>query len=204
MKPRTLRSLVGATLVLGLAASLALAAEPTGSPAQAGTPVASPVGEASKGKKAKLRKDTGDNTLAPKVRKAKEIPFPLPIGRDAHNMRIPSYDTAGKLLSMLEMANAHRVDNEHVQLEAMTFNLSATDSQDAYKVVMPVSIFDLKTNIVTGNSAVTIETKQFELTGERATFNTVERSGVLQGHVHMVIHNLKQVATPGQPSADPQ
>ena len=199
MKPRTFRSLVGA-LVLVTAASLALAAEPTGSP----VPDTSPTGEASKAKQGKGRKDTGDPTLPPKVRKAKEIPFPLPIGKDSHGMKVPSYDPVGKVLSVIQAATAHRIDNEHVQLDGMTFDLSGTDDKDAYKVVMPTSILNLKTNVLTGDHAVTIQTKQFELTGEKVLFNTVERTGELQGHVHMVIHNLKQVATPGQPSADLQ
>ena len=173
--------------------------EPAGTPKPSDSP--KPVAT---GKKGKTPKDTGDPTLPPKVKAPKEIPFPVPKDRDAKFLKVPSYDQVGKLLSVLEATTARRIDNEHVQLDGMNFDLSPGDEKNEYKVEMPTSILNLKTNVITSDHPVTIRTKDFELVGERVKFDTVERSGELQGHVRMVIHNLKQVATPEQPSNDPQ
>ena len=101
---------------------------------------------------------------------------------------------------MIESAKMTHIDNEHVQMDSMKLDMNEAAGKDEYHVEMPSCVLDLKTNIVTSDHAVVIRTKDFELTGERVQFNTVEQTGELQGHVHMVIHNLKQVATPGQPS----
>ena len=44
-----------------------------------------------------------------------------------------------------------------------------------------------------------ISTQDFELTGEKMEFNTVERAGQLMGNVRMVVHNLKQLAGTSEP-----
>ena len=112
-------------------------------------------------------------------------------------MKVPSYDTVGRLLSMLASAKATRLDDEHVQMDGMVFTTNGADGQEEYRVEMPTSVFNLKTNVVASEHPVAIRTKDFELTGNGMEFDTVERTGELHGHVHMRIHNLKSVAVPG-------
>ncbi len=73
-------------------------------------------------------------------------------------------------------------------------HLNHPDGSEDFHVQLPDSIFNLKTNIITSDHPVTVRTADFELTGERMEFNTVDRTGELKGIVHMVIHNFKQVA----------
>lgn len=198
MKPRLLKWFVGVLTVASVAVSLAVSLS-----AQT-APDASPVAKAkdASGKKPKApRKDTGDSSLPPKTRKAKEIPYPVPMGFPSHDIKIPSYDNLGKVLSTVAAAKATRIDNEHVQMEGMVFDLNQTGDKDSYHVEMPTCVLNLKTNVVTSEQPVVIRTKDFELTGEKVQFDTVERSGELRGRVHMRIFNLKQVATPGAPPA---
>lgn len=206
MKLRPFKALLAILLVGSLALPL-LAGDQSDQPVKsesADSPKATLAPKpATSGKKPK-GKDTGDPTLPPRVKKAKEIPFPVPIHHDAEYLKVPSYDQVGKLLSVLMATKAYRLDNENVQMDGMNFDLSPGDDKNEYKVEMPTSVLNLKTNVISSDHAVVIRTKDFELTGERVKFDTVERTGELLGHVHMVIHNLKQVATPGQPSSDLQ
>jgi lipopolysaccharide export system protein LptC len=65
---------------------------------------------------------------------------------------------------------------------------------------MPASVFNLKTHIITSEDPVVVRTQDFELTGEKMEFNTVDRTGRLLGKVRMVVHNLKQVTAQPEPS----
>ena len=151
-------------------------------------------------KKVKIPRNPSDPSATPKIRRAKEIPFPLPIHNSAHLLNFPSYDQTGKLLSLLKAMKATRLDDEHVQMEKMDYDMNTPDGKDQYKIEMPTSVLNLRTNIITSDQPVIIRTKDFELTGEKVEFNTVESTGELKGRVHMVIHNFKSVVTPGQPA----
>ena len=210
MKPLARKFLVGAALAAMQALSLAGASAQTESevapevtPPPLGvatpTPPTAKPNDPAKGKKGKATRNPNDPAPTPKQRKRQDIPFPVPIGRSALKVRVPSYDAMGKLLSMIDSAKMTHIDNEHVQMDGMKFDMNEANGKDEYHVEMPTCILDLKTNIITSDHPVVIRTKDFELTGDKVQFNTVEQSGALQGNVHMVIHNLKQVATPGQP-----
>ncbi len=206
MKPCAFKGFVWAILAGCAAASLAVLSAQTDDKAaksDSTPPLASPAATP-KVKAHKQPKGPGDATPPPKIRKPKEIPFPLPIGQTAHGMKVPSYDQVGRLLSQLEGAQATRLDDQHVKWDGMIFNTNGPDGKEEYRVEMPTCIFDLKTNIVTSDQPVVIRTKDFELTGDRMQFDTVERTGELQGHIHMRIHNLKQVALPGDSTPAPK
>ena len=194
MKPRAPELLALLLTCLSLAGALAQVSDtppplgvptPNPSPEVATTPPPSaealPTG---KGKKAKVAR----------IRQAKEIPFPLPVGNSGHGIKIPQVDVAGQLLQMLQSAKITRLDNEHVEMHQTNIDLFHPDGKEDFHVVLPDSILDLKTQIITSDHPVTVRTDDFELTGERMQFNTVDRTGELQGHVHMVIRNFKQVA----------
>lgn len=197
MKPRAFKPFSMASLGLWAAVSLAVATALAGddpSTPAADTPAASPT---PKVKKHKGPKDTADPTLPPKVRKAKDIPFPIPQGKPAHDVTIPSYDLKGNVTSLIQALVMTPVDKEHVQMEQTKFKLNSPDGKDNYEIELPLSVLNLKTNVVSSDHPVVVRTKDFELTGEQMEFNTVERAGELRGHVHMRIHNLKQTIGPG-------
>ena len=81
----------------------------------------------------------------------------------------------------------------------MDFN--KPDGKEDFHVVMPASVLNLKTHIIASEDPVTVRTQDFELTGEKMEFNTVERSGQLMGNVRMVVHNLKQLAGTSEPKS---
>ena len=201
MKPRAFKW-VAAIAFAGWLTALSTQAEP-GTPTPA--TISAKTADSKKGKNSKPRADTGDSTLPPKKQRGpKEIQFPVPIGQGAHDVTVPTLNDKGILIQLLHSLSMHRIDNENVQMDSTTLKLNDNNGQEAYQVILPTCVFNLKTNIVTSKDPVTVDTKDFELTGERMEFNAVERSGELHGRVHMVIHNFKQMTTPGQPSADLQ
>lgn len=184
MKPRAFKRQVW--VVLGavwaaacLAGAAAFAQE---SPAPPATPPAkSP-------KPARVKPENPNRPLS------KEIPFPLPINEIARAVKIPQTGLAGELVSQLMAAKIKRIDADHVEMESMNIDLYQADGKSDFHIVVPTSVFNLKTRIIHSDNPVTVRTQDFELTGERMEFDTVERTGKLMGKVQMKIHNLKQVA----------
>ena len=175
----------------------------TARPAKGEKPAASiPPDDIKLGKKLKkaLDSDQAKPTLAGK--KAKPIQFPLGVGDPANRIKIPETDQGGRLLSQLLAARATRVDNEHVQMSEMNLDLYHPDGKEDFHIIMPTSTFNLQTRIISSEEPVTVQTQDFELTGEKMEFNTVDRTGKLMGKVRMLIHNLKQVA--GGPNPEPK
>ena len=158
-------------------------------------------GDAKTGKKPKKARELVEPAATPHATKPKELQFPLGIGDDAKTLRIPETSQTGQLLSQLMAAKATRIDNEHVQMNEMNIDLYHPDGKEDFHVVMPTSVFDLNTRIITSQDPVTVRTQDFELTGEKMEFNTVERTGKLIGKVRMLIHNLKQVTGPQNTAA---
>ena len=148
------------------------------------------------------KKASGANATAPAAKEPKPIPFPLPPGEDANTIRIPETGLDGRLLSQLMAQKATRIDNEHVRMNGMNLDLYHPDGKEDFHIIMPTSVFNLKTRIITSEDPVTVHTQDFDLTGEKMEFNTVDRTGRLIGKVRMLVHNLKQVA--GLPDASPK
>ncbi len=135
----------------------------------------------------------------PKVKKPKPIPFPLPVGDSGKVLTIPEYSGTAQLLSQIMAMKATRISNELVQMKEMKMDLYHPDGKEDFHIILPTSVFNLETHIITSEEPVTVQTQDFELTGEKMEFNTVDRTGRLLGNVHMVIHNLKQAVGPQQP-----
>lgn len=156
-----------------------------------------PVAEASpSGRKAKKPRDPSEPARTPKPRKAKDIHFPVPKGEPATDIKVPEYSLEGQLLKQLMAAKATNIDDEHIQMEKMRIDLNKPDGSEDFHIEMPTSTLNLKTNVITTEQAVSIQTKDFDLYGEKMKFDTVERSGELVGRVHMVVRNAKPISLP--------
>ena len=176
------------------------------SPSPSSAVSASPAASAKPGKGAKPGKQpkVKDPNATPKPRKPpKEIPFVLPIGNDATHIVIPENSSTGTLLMNLMALKASRVTNELVQMNETNIDVNHADGSEDFHIALPACVFNLKTHIINSDNPVTVRTPDFELTGEKMEFDTVDRTGKLLGHVHMHIHNLKQIAGPPQTPSTP-
>ena len=199
MKPRT-RSILAVVLT---GAWVLLAPRPDGGSVSAAPP-ADNVTPSPAGKKKKNRDGTAASP-APSAAKGGEgtIQLPLSKGKPGVNVKIPDVDTTGKLLSLLMAEKATRLDDDRVKLDGMHMDFNKPDGKQDFHIVMPASILNLKTHVITSDDPVTIRTQQFELTGEKMEFNTLEREGRLIGSVRMVIHNLKPLTGQKETGAKP-
>ena len=183
MKPRTL------SLLAGLLAGVWLLASASAAP----------------GDKKKKKGDAATASPSPSAGKGDgTFQIPLAPGKPGRDVRVPDTDAAGKLLSLLMAQKATRLDDDRVKLEGTHFDFNQPDGKQDFHIVMPASILNLKTHLVTSDDPVEISTQEFALTGEKMEFNTVEREGRLIGNVRMVIHNLKQLAAPKDTDGKPE
>ena len=160
--------------------------------------VLSPLAAAPSSDKKKKKGDAASVSPSP----AGSIPLPFAPGKSAANIRIPDLDLTGKLLSLLQAQKATRLDEDRVRFEEMKLDFNKPNGKDDFHVVMPASVMNLKTHIISSDDPVRVSTQDFELTGEKMEFNTVEREGRLTGKVRMVIHNLKQLAGAQAPTTE--
>ncbi len=114
---------------------------------------------------------------------------PIPLKRDAKGVKLPYFDTEGKLQMNFAIALATRIDNEHLGMKDVKLETYADDGSLEMTFEIPTSILDLNTRVITSDKPVTIRRTDFELTGETMTFNTETRSGKLAGKVRMLIYN---------------
>ena len=172
MKPRTRRLLVGILASAWILTPLPRVVWAGGTPAPDG-----------KGNGKKKRNPDG-SVASPTPTGTKSdgsIPLPLLVGKSANQLRIPDMDTTGKLLSQLLAQKATRLDDDRVKLEGMHMDFNQPDGKQDFHIVMPASILNLKTHFITSDDPVTVRTQEFELTGEKMEFNTLERGGQADG-----------------------
>lgn len=180
-----------------------LGTTPTPPPAASASPSAADAKPAKPGgKKPKVRDPNA--TPRPKKPKApKPIEFPLPINDTATDIVIPENSSTGTLLMNFMALKATRVSNELVKMNKTNIDVNHPDGTEDFHIALPACVFNLQTRIINSDDPVTVRTKDFDLTGEKMEFNTVDRTGKLIGHVHMHIHNLKQIAGPPQTPPTP-
>ncbi len=114
--------------------------------------------------------------------------MPVPVGMPVNGLKVPQYDQDGKLLMLFEAATATKVNEEVVEMDSLELEALDSEGQKIF-VELPQAVFNLKTNLLTGDKTATIRREDFEITGDSIEFNTQTRFGILRGNVKMVISN---------------
>lgn len=114
--------------------------------------------------------------------------MPVPVGMPVNGLKVPQYDQDGKLLMLFEAATATKVNEEVVEMDSLKLEALDSEGQKIF-VELPQAVFNLKTNLLTGDKTATIRREDFEITGDSIEFNTQTRFGILRGNVKMVITN---------------
>lgn len=114
--------------------------------------------------------------------------MPVPVGMPVNGLKVPQYDQDGKLLMLFEAATATKVNEEVVEMDSLKLEALDSEGQKIF-VELPQAVFNLKTNLLTGDKTATIRREDFEITGDSIEFNTQTRFGILRGNVKMVISN---------------
>lgn len=128
--------------------------------------------------------------------KEKGFDIPIPINHSAQGVRIPIYNPEGKLQMIFESEIAFRVDYEQLRLSHLKIATYDDNGASEMSIDMPLSIFDLKSRVLTSVDPVTIRRPDLEVVGGNMTFDTQTRQGKFTGPVRMLIYKTDDPAEP--------
>lgn len=146
---------------------------------------------------------TAPPTPTPTPVALKPLSVPLPIGQQAAGIKIPQFNLAGQMLSQLLAGNIQRVDEEFLRIKELKLDLFDPGGKSEFVIDLPVSLFSVKTRMLTSEQAVFIRHRDFDLTGSKLEFNTATRKGRLFGPVTMKIRDIERFSAekPAKPAA---
>ena len=131
----------------------------------------------------------------------KGMDIPIPIDHEAKGVRIPIYTPEGKLQMLFESEIAFRVDAQQLRLTQLKIETYDEEGKPEMAIDMPLSMFNLKSRILSSADPVTIRRTDFEVTGSNMVFDTQTRQGKFTGPARMLIYNVNNAAGKPQESA---
>jgi hypothetical protein len=126
----------------------------------------------------------------------RRIELPVPIGHDVTGLRLPIRNDQGKLDMVFDVETARRLDDQNVELHTtviQTYN-QQTEKPDA-KIYLEDSEMNLDTEFIKTKEPVKITRADFLLTADSGQFNSKTRSGVVYGHINLIIYNRSEFQT---------
>jgi hypothetical protein len=118
------------------------------------------------------------------------ISIPILKDHDAFGLKIPYFNTEGKLQMLFNIGKASRIDEDRVSMADMQLETYDDAGTQEMTIDLPKSVLDLGTRIITTDSTVKITRSDFEITGDSMEFNTETKRGRLAGNVRMLIYDL--------------
>ena len=115
-----------------------------------------------------------------------DVEFPVPVGMPVNGIKIPHYDSTGKLLMVFEAETAQKTDERRITMKNLKLE-SLDDEGKKLFINMPESFFDLDSRLLTGNKTASIRREDFTITGDAIEFNTSTRFGTMRGNILMTI-----------------
>ena len=113
----------------------------------------------------------------------------IEVGQDAHGLRFPVFDEAGNIQMYFIIDVARRIDNDHMKMSKVQLQTYNEKKEPEMQIDMQNAILDLNTRVVTTDNPVRIQRSDFELFGDRASYNTATGDGKLTGKVRMLIYD---------------
>ncbi len=128
---------------------------------------------------------------------------PIPIDHNAEGVNLPYWDKKGNLQMFFTIEKAIRADLGHLNMENAYMQTYDDKGAPDAAVFMTRSMLDLNTLIVTSDVPVTVRRADFDIVGQKMTFNTRTRQGHMGGHVRMTIYNREDMGQ-SSPTPSPQ
>lgn len=120
--------------------------------------------------------------------KGEKIDIPVPVGEPVKGIKIPQYDEQGKLTMSLTAGTARKLDERRVELEKLKVQFSDKEEKEIV-VEIPHSILDLESKVLVADTKTVISREDFDISGERAEFDTFSRTGTFKGKVRASFRN---------------
>lgn len=121
-----------------------------------------------------------------------KLDFPLPVGQDAKTLVIPFRDADGKLQMNFEIGVARRLDEDNMRMSSATIETYNAEGGLDLRIVLPKSVLNLGSRVLTSEGQVIIERADFRMKGSGLKFNTQTRSGSMTGHSEMEIYDRSE------------
>jgi hypothetical protein len=171
--------LVAAVLLLPLGAFAAGNTSPTPSPTPKAKAKSSPApanATASPGK-ADSDADKEDAALSS-----------LPENETYYGLHLPHFNMWGKLLMLFDAKSAKRIDQRDIEMQDLKIEIH-NDDGTTFHVEMAHSVFNLDTHVLKSDTPTTIRRDDFVITGDKAEFDTKQRTGRMEGATKMIINS---------------
>lgn len=136
---------------------------------------------------------------------AEEKAFDLfPVGKPWLDVRIPRYDDDDVLTSMMHTEAMTRQDEKKLKLDGLTLVVFQSNGEISLRLKTKQGLYDVASSMLQTHSTTFIEHAQFEMTGDRLTFDTSKQQGTLQGNVQMRIFGVPVSPPVPMPAAPEQ
>jgi hypothetical protein len=113
-------------------------------------------------------------------------------GQDVKGMRYEHRDENDKVVMEFESEVARKLDDENIEMENLKIIAFDEEGKKA-DILLPRSVFNVTTRILTGKDQIVIKRDDFEITGETGEFNTKTRFAKFIGDVKMIILNTENL-----------
>ncbi len=137
-----------------------------------------------KGADIEIKKKGGDEPL--------DLPFPK--GQPQQGVKIPIYDTDGKMRMRFEIGAGTWVDDENIKMTKLRIETFKEDGTRDMDMDLPDAVLNQRTKDLTSKIAATVKRDDFEIAGNSLTYNIETGAGTFGGGVKMIIYNLQEEA----------
>ncbi len=123
-----------------------------------------------------------------------EMEMPVPKGQPQKGVKVPLYDSAGKLKMRFEIGIGTWLDEANIKMEKLRVETFKDDGTTEFDMDLPDATLNKKTREITSQTRVTVKSSQYEITGNSMTFNIETKSGTLGGGVKMIIYDKENLS----------
>jgi hypothetical protein len=122
------------------------------------------------------------------------LPVPIPVGQKASGVRIPYWDENGKLKMFFNIDEMLRSDPDHLVMTNAKIETYDDDGKPDITLLLPLSLLDLNTRMVSSNQPFVLKRTDFEMMGDTLQMDTVKQLGKVTGNIKVVIYNFGETA----------
>jgi hypothetical protein len=120
----------------------------------------------------------------------KTLNLPIPKEHPQKGVKLPLYNSDGKLRMYFTIGTATRVNDQDINMKDLNIQSFGDDGAMDLDMDFADAVMNVKTGEIATDTHVTIRRSDFEISGNRMIYNTNTKAGTLANGVRMLIYNL--------------
>ena len=125
--------------------------------------------------------------------------IPVAVGQMADGIRFPYWEN-GRLKKMFfNVGTLEHKDIEHILMKNAKIITYDENEKTDLILLLPVSMFNLKTRLLTTDQQFMLKRADFEMTGQALQLDTATRQATIIGNIKMIIYNFNAPAKKATP-----